>query len=380
MKFHYHIPLPHNVLGLTVNVYRADYNNETNTTDWTVMPTTADLIKRYFLTGNTTDFSTFVPLGEKINISPPNPHPVPTPVPSPQGGGNSGTGGGNGNSGQNPKPSPSPTSVESNKTNVKLFPPKLKLTLFNQSITLQQGETKYVGFNLTNIGNVTVVGATVSANVLRGWDTAPVLFNEILKRQTKQGKIFIKVYDNQMPGSYMVPVKALVNGNQTVDVKMLKVIVIPRQKLARMKITEVAPVLNLEENAVVPFPMMVKNNGDYNLTNITLSFESAGDCIKGINGSYNLTVGEEKSMVFTLKTGKAFSHCLAVLYLKSNEGAITFTPIDINIRPKSLIKVRIFFILFAISTLLTVYVIYDKIKQYIKIRESKKKKGNEEEE
>ncbi len=345
VKFHYTKPLPNNVLEATLDIYKYNGSN------WSSVPSYTDKIRKVIYTDNISTFSIFAPLGEEINMS--------------------------GTPETPPPPPPSSGTLEQKITQQlvppRVRPPKLRLKLYNKTVRVQQGGTVLVGFNLTNVGD-SVTDVMVKAFVKKGWKTVPIKFERINSRETKNGTIYIKVYENEIPKSYLVSVSAIVKGNMTVDTETLRVIVVPREKLARLEIIEAPPALTLIEKRWHKIPVLVENNGDFNLTNITMRIEYADECIEKVEGKYNLSINERKSIVYRVKTKRAFKTCEGVLVLTSSEGGVAFTPIRIDVVPRRFGKPRIMPILFLILTILSIRILIIKYKQVRVIKKGKKRK------
>ncbi len=350
ITFHYTKPLPHNVLEATLDLYKYDYNTNGTNGTWYPVPSYTDKINKMIYSINITNFSVFVPLGEEVVAKPKNPPPTP------------------------PTTGHIQQKVVETMMNVPPQPrtPKIKLRLLNHTIRVEQGQSAYVKFNVTDLGE-TILNVIVKANISRpGWKSPPAVIKEIKRYQTVNGSLYLKVYDNEIPGTYFVPVIAKVS-NMTLDTDLLKVIVTPRGMLARMKIIEAAPKVTFVENRWHEFPVLVKNNGDYNLTNITLHFDYAKDCIESTQGTYNLSIGEQETFKYRVKVKKAYQSCDAIMILKSNQGAIAFAPIVIEVVPQRFGGVKILPIIFAIFTALSIFVLIDKYKQMMAIKKRKKK-------
>ncbi len=339
--FTFPIPPPRHILPKYIYKYDGMKINGTWNGTWeALIPTYVDVAKKIvFSPVNITGFSIFAPFGEKI---PPEPQPQPQPQPVPR---------------------PTPSTVVGERE--KVVPPKLNLTLHVKEIVIQQGETKQIGFNLTNEGDNDVYNSMVIADVRKGWKTAGVHFNLIRGKETKIDKFYLTVYENEIPGTYFIPVKAVLeNNNVTVDVEILKVIVVPRQRVAKLDILEVLPYLVIPEESKVPISILVKNTGDYDLNNITLKIEGAKDCIEKVEGSYSVKKNEKKSLTFMLYTKKAGTKCSGVYVLESDRGPVAIYPVIIKVRPKRFTeKIKLFPILYIIWTLLTGWMIYRKIKK-----------------
>ena len=310
IKFHFLFPNPQGILPKTIYKFdgmfvNGSWHNET----WTpLLPSYVDVANRVIFSPlNLTNFSIFAPYGEKVNITQPKPKPKPTPTPSP--------------------------SVVAGGA-PKAIPPKLKLELLNKSITIQQGETKTVWFNLTNVGDVDVYNVRVDAQVRKGWERTFKDFDAIRSKESKVDKVLISVYENEIPGIYWIPIKAILKDNNvTVDVKLLKVKVIPRKRVARVDILEIPPFLSLPEYSTSSIAILVKNTGDYDLKNLHLVIENGDKCISGTSGSYELKVGEKKSLSFSIKTKSAPNKCDTVFILESDKGPVALYPVIIEITP-----------------------------------------------
>ena len=333
-------PPPGNIIPEYIAKYRGSFVNGTWNGSWELLENTRlDLIKNFvYAEINISDFSIFAPFGKKT-LEKPKPVPQPTPVPR-------------------PRPSAAPGEAE------KAVPPRLNLTLHEYEVVIQQGETRAIGFNLTNEGEIDVYGAVVLAQIRKGWKTAPVYFDLIKKGETKISKFYITVYENEIPGTYYIPVKAMLRKNNvTVDVEILKVIVIPRKRVAKIDILEVLPYLVLPENSKQGISVLVENTGDFDLHDLTLTIEGAEDCIKKIEGNYELKKGEKKALTFFVYTKKAGKKCYGAYVFKAKEGVVGIYPVIIKIRPKSLVeRIKIFVIIYIVWTLATLYVIYRKVK------------------
>ena len=333
--FNFVLPKPTKAIPKTI--YKIDgelVNGTWKNLNWTQLnPTYVDVANReIFALLNVSDFSIFAPYAEKIE-----PEQVPTPQPQ-------------------PVPTPSAQIVG---TQEQVVPPKLNLTLETYEVVVQQGETVGVKFNLTNEGDIAVAGPFVTADVRKGWKVGEAYFTAISPGETKNGTVYLTVYENEIPGTYFVPVKAVLSENNvTVDVEILKVIVIPRRRVAKIDVLEVPPFLSLPELTSFDVAVLVKNSGDFDLHNLKIIAQYADDCIERIEGSYSLKVGEEKSLVYTFHTKKAPSRCKAILVFKSDEGLVGFAPVIIQIVPQrflGLIEFKWLYVILIIWSIATAY-------------------------
>ncbi len=352
ITFHYKYPLPNNVThvvyiskvdgvyinGVWKNLSYHDY--EASKKDF--VDKNGTLISGYaWIDKNFTSFSIFIPYG--INVTVKKPTPVPKPV---------------------PKPTPMPSKIAGEKE--KVIPPKVNLTLITKNITLQQGETGVIEFEVINEGTIDVSNVAVRAFVRKGWVSQDFIIPNLRPGEKIKGRLYIKVFDDEVPGIYYIPVKALLAATGGVlDTEMLKVKVIPRKRLAKLDILEVLPYLVLPENSKVPVSILVKNTGDYDLHNVRLEIEGAKGCIKKIEGSYDVKKGEKKVLTFYIYTQKAKSKkCTGVYVLKAKEGIVGMYPVIVKIRPQTLMeKIKIFPILYFIWTIITLAIIYRRLRK-----------------
>lgn len=313
ITFHFEFPNPSKVLPKEIHKIEGilEKNTWINVTREKLNNTFVDMNKKIiFSLINLTNFSIFAPYGEKVNITEPEPVPQPTPVPQPQ---------------------PTPSEVPGREEIAK--PPKINLTLINKSIILQQGEIGKVYFNITNIGEGNVRDIRVLPFVRRGWNNSFVDIELLKPNETKIDNFLISIYENEIPGTYHIPVYAILKSNNaTLDMELLEVIVIPRKRIAKLSILEFTPFLSLPEHSKVNVAMLVKNTGDFNLTNIKLIIRNGEKCVERTEGNYSINVGEESSLIFSLYTKGAKNICETVFVLESNEGIVAIYPVIIEIK------------------------------------------------
>jgi hypothetical protein len=343
IKFHFVFPNERGVMPKVIYKFDGIFLNGTwhNKTWELLAPTYIDLPNKVIFSPlKITNFSIFAPYGEEINITKPQPVPEPTPTPTPE-----------------------PSAIEGERPEA--IPPKLELKLLNETLILEQGATGEVWFNLSNVGKADVYNVRVDADVLRGWQKAFKDFDLIKRNQTFTDKILISVYQNEIPGTYFIPIKAMLKQNNvTVDVEILKVIVIPRKMVARLEILEILPFISLPEYSSIPFSILVRNNGDYDLENVTLNIRNGEKCIDRIDGKHSIKKDERKSLSFTLNTKSAPNKCETVFVLESEKGYVALYPVIIQIVPSAEARViKILPILLIGWTIITIYVLLRRMKR-----------------
>ncbi len=330
LTFHFEFPNPQGVVPKVI--YKFEYNCTTHTVNNTTVsqcqydngtkmePVYVDIDKKIiFLDANYTNFSIFAPYGVQLNHTVPRPKPTPTPTPTPT---PAGGGGGGGGGGAIPTGNQFATS-----------PPKLNLTIFPKQITLQQGETGEVNFSVYNFGNMTAGNVSVIAKVRPGWKASYGWFDTINPGETKNGTMYISVYDNEIPMSYLVPIELVENATgNVIAIRLLNVTVVPRQKIKRFEILEIPPVVTLPPGGEESVAILVKNNGDYDLHGIKLHIDFGDKCVEKVTGSYDLKKGEKKSLVYKIKAKETEGTCKTIFTLKSNEGVVAFAPVIVRVK------------------------------------------------
>lgn len=339
LKFIYVEPLPNNVFSYSLRVWK--YNNLTG---WILSSeySNVDVLHQKVYTTNITNFSIFAPVGIELPEQEKNNTEIQKEVINEGGGEGSGKGG----------------SAEDIEPQERI--PKVNLTLIDKYLTVPQGESFKIKYNVTNIGEVDITGLIVAGYPPSKWRTSNATINKLDINESEEGYVYFEVPETAVPTEYVISVKAL-NFDTPLDIETFRLIVTPLQKLKRLRIVEMAPRLTLIENMWHDLPIFVENNGDFNLTNITLKLEYSEDCIELIEGSYNLESGEKSNFVYSIRTKDAGGSCDSIAVLESKEGVIAFAPISIEVISYPIFG---FPILLVITIMWTILVIYTGIKKY----------------
>jgi len=378
LNFHYSTPLPNYVVAdnLTVWEYNGTYSiptivtngtNGTNQTtqngttpqwhsgNWTQLYTLISPSEQLIIAPLLHNFSVFAPYGFETNPEEvPVPKPVPRPVPEPEAGAGSGQGG-------------TPIGTIPGEVPISTLPEPIIIKLqLPDNITLQQGQAGEVNFNISNVGDADAFNVTVSPKVLSGWDSTNYTFAELLAGNDDTGAFQIAPYEKATPKEYLVPVSVNVmyKGIQiTVTREILKVIVLPRTNIARMKILEFPPVIQMEPYSKLDVSFLAKNIGDKNLDGIDLKLESNGDCVTKSNAlEQSMVKGETKLLSYSFQSGGAES-CEYNLKFYSGDKLVGFAPIKFVVStqpwtesPNKVTTMSILLVILAIWTMLTVWI------------------------
>ena len=332
LKFHFIFPNPDGIIPEVI--YKIDgtiVNGTWTDVQWTpISPTFVDLANKYIIAQtNITNFSIFAPYGRKINITQPTPQ---------------------------PQPEPTPSQIIGQEQLV--VPPQIDLELLNKSVTVQQGETFEVPFKIVNNGDSSVSDVKVIAEVRYGWYSTIKTIPLLSPNRPVEDTLFISVYENEIPGKYFVTIRAIIGNNITADTEVLEVNVIPRVKVALLDIIELPPYLSLEELSKEFLSILVENTGDYDLSNVELTIENADECIKSVEGSYDIRVGEIKELSYEIETKEYPAKCNSVFVFLSDKGPVALYPVIIELRPKSPQPSGIPYIIFILLIINTILLIW----------------------
>ncbi|MCF7861921.1 DUF11 domain-containing protein [Candidatus Woesearchaeota archaeon] len=323
-------------------------------TNWTQVYTVIIPSESKIVGGNVTDFSVFAPFGERITD--PEPFPQPNPTPDPQVGAGSGEGG-----------SPASTGEEAlDFTEIA----EILLELFPDNITLQQGESGSINFNLTNLGDKTATGITIVPDVPSGWDYLNYSIGMVGPYDMATGEFTIAPYENEKPRMFKVPVDAYVNiGGKTVSIAydMLTVYVTARDQLSRVKILEYTPFVTVKPNEKINVSFFVQNIGDQDLENISVKIVSEKNCLQYIEGSHVLDADEKKTITFEFQSTYE-NLCEAGIQFYSNDKLIGFVPMRIATSEKTAFQELVTGGLNAQILLLIILVIWSMITVYVLVR------------
>jgi hypothetical protein len=391
INFFYPDPIPNGVVADNISIYRHNgvrvfinesyfdesLNQTINSTGWTWVNgswlpiyTLISPSQRLIISPNMSNYSVFAPFGYERPPEP-EPEPLPVPTPTPESGASSGTGGGG------------TTPTKPGEEEMQRFLANLKLDLsLPDNVTLMQGEPGKVYFNLTNKGNSTVYDITVNPKVFQGWEKTNTSIPYISPGVTLNDYFNMAPYEKALAATYYVPVTVSVigPGNQTVTVieRLLKVFVIPRGDLARMRVLEYSPTIEMPPDSSMNVSFIVENVGDMDLNNITVRFNPT-DCLRGVIGVNSIKKGEVKVISYQVLS-KNNGICDVNFEFYSNNKMVGFVPLTFDINPRhittgALIKRYILILLLTGWTILTAYVLNRRRRR----KEKNEEKGNRKE-
>ncbi len=375
INFIYNESLPNLVVLDNVSIYRyngtfgippnsTNVSNSTNSTgpvwfngNWTPLFTLVSPSERLIISPNLTSFSVFAPFAEPTNQTEPEPEPEPNPSPSPRPEPSTGGGGGGGGVPSLVQESEAPVLPEA--INIELEIP--------QNITLQQGEAGDIRFNVSNIGPVTAPNLSIVPDAPRDWEFSIHTVGNLSPGANYSGTVQIASYDTEAPGTYRVPISAVVDirGNESVVAsKVIDVIITPRSILNRIRVLEYPPVINIEPNSREEISFLVENIGDQPINNIEVELVSSSECLRdSVSGSYDIDVFEETTLTYTFQTTGKEQACNYTIRFVSDGTLVGFVPMRVIVEKAeffdstAVLKRAILLLILVIWSTLTAYIL-----------------------
>ncbi len=242
--------------------------------------------------------------------------------------------------GQTPVPEPTPTPTPEPEPEPEPEPRvELVLTPWNRTYKVYQGETLPTRWNITNIGNTPVTNISIGVEareMFQDWNISWAMVSHLDVNETKNRTVFFTPGIDTPPGIYVVPVVAMVD-NEIADLAYIQIEVLFGRQYAKIQIIESPEVLELDPNTRVRIPVLLKNIGKKSLHNITMWTENLEDCIASeTNPEEDLDVGETKSVPLVIETRDKPAICEGLLIVGTKEGAYSYAPIKLIVRPRPL--------------------------------------------
>ena len=276
----------------------------------------------------------------------PQPQPQPTPQPTPQ---------------PQPQPEPAPGANES----VGQTQLAVEIDPINDTVSGEQGTYIPALFNITNIGNVNVTNITlVPIMPAQNWIYKNATVDFLAVNQTVNRTIFVQPpYDAE--GRYIIPVQAI-RGNLTLDMDYFWIDVLVAANRTRLQVIEIPPIVTMKTNSSTVVPVLLKNVGRLNLTNITMRIENGEQCIQNyeFNKVPTIEPNATADMNIMLHSREFPATCNTTFIFWSQEGAYAFADVQIIVVPPILLRVmpRIPLLLLALMIIEILFITIHKIR------------------
>ena len=256
-----------------------------------------------------------------------------------------------------PEPTPDPGVPEDGEAPPGIF--DVNLTLLEEEVTLEQGASGEIPFEIENLAENHPEDLVVQADVMQGWDTAPTYIDEMEPLETVEDSFLLEVYENEVVGSYTVEVAAMhAPTESTLDVELLEVEVELREELRAAEVLEAPTFIDMEAGETEEIGLLIENTGDYHLEDIDLSFRNAEECIVDVEGTGSVERGETENIFYEIEATGEAGECSAVMVLEDAGEVVGFNPVQINIEETdipSVPDIPVMLIVLVLWTILTVY-------------------------
>lgn len=254
-----------------------------------------------------------------------------------------------------PEPEPDPEPV-----------PMLSLDIESKQYkyTARRGQFTSVNLTLVNEGNIALSDVSILpqiSEIREGWNTSNAQVANLGVNETVHREILVQPPADAEPGSYVVPVLGK-NPDNDLDVDYFTVEILSEDVFeSQMSIVEAPREINVLQNTTTPLPVLVKNTGGTNLTAISARVQNVGDCGEiDVSDIGRIAVDESESLNVTFKAAERTESCNTTLILSSEEGAYTFTEMQLTVSPKEGLipeEYRVPFIAVAWTSLLAAFAV-----------------------
>ncbi len=311
----------------------------------------------------------------------PQPEPVPTPQKSPQ---------------------PTPEEYSANGVDYKLevradetLPPKppsekqmgyrvvLEIKPLNFTQSTYQGSAVPVVLNITNIDEKMLENIDIVGVKFEGWAYTDSNIEKLDVGESVLRTVMVQPSTTTEPGFYVVPISGLI-GEEQGGIGFFKLQVLKILRLARVEIMESPSRIRLKKNSLAKVPILVKNTGEVNLTNISVQLDAL-DCLSVVESDTNQTeypsldVNESLSISVAVRTNDA-DICRGSIIIGADQNTYAFSQMIVELRSKVGLKVPSAYYWIIVAAILVILLLFWKIKKSsavnnVEIEEVKKEVG-----
>ncbi len=238
--------------------------------------------------------------------------------------------GNNPNPGTTPQPEPEPEPEPDPKTQLELEP-------VNRTYTVERQEDKRIPISVRNLGNETISDITISPQIqaLTGsWQGNDAGLTELSANSRVNRSVVVRAPQSAEPRLYTVPVTARRNGSQ-LDTDYFYVRVQKTSFEPRFEILEAPRSVQLVEGSTQQLPILVRNTGRDELTEVTAEIQNIGTCADVRSETIDLMEpNETASLSVQLNASNNSQTCEATLLVNSEEGAFAYSNLVVTVSPE----------------------------------------------
>lgn len=234
--------------------------------------------------------------------------------------------------GQTPEPEPRPEPRPEPDPVV-----RVDLNSLQERYTARKGQFVAATFNVSNIGNTDLEDVNLipqTDQIYPSWNYRAASVTELSVNETVQREVFIQPSNSTATGEYVVPVEASTDGEQ-LDLDYFELKVLPTIFEPEVRIQEAPGSVNLRVNSSRSIPVLVRNTGKTNLSEVSANLQNFEDC-----GSYtmdsvtSLRINDSSTLRLNLETGSRSQQCNTTLVVSTGGGAYAFSNIEFTVEPE----------------------------------------------
>jgi hypothetical protein len=256
-----------------------------------------------------------------------------------------------------PEPEPEPEPI-----------PQLSMDIESVESIYEGPPGQFIPANLsiTNEGNTVLNQLTVAPQVENrgeGWAASNAQIASLAVNQTVYRQVLVQPAADAETRLYTIPVLGS-NPENELDVDYFAINVtrnLSENLSSQIEIVESPRSVNVRVNKTTQLPILVRNNGRTNLTNVTGRLQNIGECGEVEIGDISeLDSNSSESLSFEFESATTSQSCNTTLILSSSEGAYAFSKISFTVLPKEGLipeKYRVPFIAIAWTGLLAIFAV-----------------------
>jgi hypothetical protein len=243
--------------------------------------------------------------------------------------------------------------------------PELSLNMetANLSYSTPRGRYQQIGLNITNYANVSMRSVQINpqtADLEGTWESRSASITSIAPEQDLNREVFLRPGSDVSPGRYRIPILASLPDGRALDVEYATVEVTEEEVPASgLSIVEIPRTFSVTRNDTATIPLLVRNTGEKEMQDISLSVQNIEDCGKVSTESIDsLGVNETGTIQVELSSGQDITKCQTLFVLSSQSGAYSFANVNLSVKAEEGIvppKFRVPLIAFAWTAALILY-------------------------
>jgi len=232
--------------------------------------------------------------------------------------------------GNTPEPEPEPEPKPEPRVEIDIEP-------LNSTYHVNKSQYGPVSLRVDNVGDQEVNDIQIRSLIpeLRpGWEVRNAEVASLSPGENVTRNVFVRPPEDADPGLYVSPVVGKV-GDERVDIDYFTVQVHESDYTPSLVLRDAPRSVTLTVNDTQNFPLLLENNGERDLSNVTARLQNFDQCGEtDIQDVGDIGVNQTESLSMQLETAGSPDTCNATLIVSSSEGAYTFSNIDFSITPE----------------------------------------------